>query len=57
MPFLSGADLSVLQGLSEGLIVLGLVGVVSLVFFSTDRPNQKRLMGVLFTLLALGGFA
>ena len=57
MPFLSGADLSVLEGLSEGLIVLGLVGVVSRLFFPKDRPNLRRLMGVLFTLMALGGVA
>jgi len=57
MPFLSSADLSVLQGVSEGLIVLGLVGVVSLVAISTDRPKHKRSMVVVFTLMAFGGGA
>lgn len=46
---------SVLGGLSEFLLVLGLVGSISLFFFPKDRRALERSLGVLFTLLAVGG--
>lgn len=53
MPFLSGADLLVLRTLSEAFIILGLVGVVSMFF--NERRNQRRWLGLLFTVMAAGG--
>ena len=49
------SDLSLLNGLGEALVVLGLVGAVSLFFFPMDRRMQERSLGVLFTLMAAGG--
>jgi hypothetical protein len=51
------SDLSLVSGLGELLIVLGLVGAVSLFFFPVDRRIQERSLGVLFTLMAAGGVA
>jgi hypothetical protein len=53
----SDADLSLLSGLGELLVLLGLVGAVSLFFFPKDRHIQERSLGVLFTLMAAGGVA
>lgn len=55
MPFLSGADLLALRGLSEALIVVGSVGLVSQIF--NDRRTQRRWLGLLFVLVAAGGLA
>jgi hypothetical protein len=53
IPSLSGADLLVLRSLSKFLIVLGLVGVVSMFF--NGRRVQRRLLGLLFACMAVGG--
>lgn len=55
MPFLSGADLLVLHDLSEALIILGLVGVASMLF--NERRIQRRWLGLSFALMAAGGVA
>jgi hypothetical protein len=54
---LSDASLSLLNDLGEMLIALGLVGVVSLFFFPKGRHILERSLGVLFTLVAVGGVA
>jgi hypothetical protein len=51
------SDLSLVSGLGELLVLLGLVGAVSLFFFPVDRRIQERSLGVLFTLMAAGGVA
>jgi hypothetical protein len=51
------SDPSLLGDLGLGLIVLGLVGAVSLFFFPKDRRILERSLGVLFTLMAVGGVA
>jgi hypothetical protein len=48
---------SLLNDLGQGLIVLGLVGAVSLFFFPEGRRILERSLGVLFTLVVIGGFA
>jgi hypothetical protein len=48
---------SLLNDLGQGLIVLGLVGAVSLFFFPEGRRILERSLGVLFTLLVIGGVA
>lgn len=53
MPFLSGADLLVLDSVSEALIVLGLVGLVSMFF--NNRRVQRRWLSLLFVVMAAGG--
>jgi hypothetical protein len=53
IPSLSGADLLVLRSLSELLIVLGSVGLVTT--FLSDRPRPKRLLTVLLASMAAGG--
>jgi hypothetical protein len=46
---------SLLNDLGRGLIVLGLVGAVSLFFFPEGRRVLERSLGVLFTLVVIGG--
>ena len=46
---------SLLDDLGKGLIVLGLTGQVSLFFFPKDRRILERSLGVLFTLVVIGG--
>jgi hypothetical protein len=48
---------SFLNDLGQGLIVLGLVGAVSLFFFPEGRRMLERSLGVLFTLVVIGGVA
>jgi hypothetical protein len=48
---------SLLNDLGQGLIVLGLVGAVSLFFFPEARRILERSLGVLFTLVVIGGVA
>ena len=48
---------SLLNDLGQGLIVLGLVGAVSLFFFPEGRRILERSLGVLFTLVVIGGVA
>jgi hypothetical protein len=48
---------SLLNDLGQGLIVLGLVGAVSLFFFPEGRRILERSLGVLFTLVVIGGIA
>ena len=48
---------SLLNDLGQGLIVLGLVGTVSLFFFPLGRHVLERSLGVLFTLVVIGGVA
>ena len=48
---------SLLNDLGQGLIVLGLVGTVSLFFFAEGRHVLERSLGVLFTLVVIGGVA
>ena len=48
---------SLLNDLGQGLIVLGLVGTVSLFFFPEARRLLERSLGVLFTLVVIGGVA
>jgi hypothetical protein len=48
---------SLLNDLGQGLIVLGLVGAVSLFFFPEGRRSLERSLGVLFTLVVIGGVA
>jgi hypothetical protein len=48
---------SLLNDLGLGLIVLGLVGAVSLFFFPEGRRILERSLGVLFTLVVIGGVA
>jgi hypothetical protein len=48
---------SLLNDLGRGLIVLGLVGAVSLFFFPEGRRILERSLGVLFTLVVIGGVA
>jgi hypothetical protein len=48
---------SLLNDLGGGLIILGLVGAVSLFFFPDGRRILERSLGVLFTLLVIGGAA
>ena len=52
---ISFSGLSFLYDLGQGLVVLGLVGAVSLFFFPKDRRILERSLGVLFTLMAIGG--
>ena len=51
------SDPSLLNDLGQELIVLGLVGAVSLFFFPKDRRILERSLGVLFTVMAIGGVA
>jgi hypothetical protein len=51
------SDPSLLGGLGEALVVLGLVGQVSLFFFPAGRRIMERSLGVLFTVVAIGGVA
>ena len=51
------SDPSVLDRLGEVVIVLGLVGQISLFFFPEGRRTLERSVGVLFTLVAVGGVA
>ena len=48
---------SLLNDLGQGLIVLGVVGAVSLFFFPEGRRILERSLGVLFTLVVIGGVA
>ena len=48
---------SLLNDLGGALILLGLVGVVSLFFFPRGRHILERSVGLLFTLVVVGGFA
>jgi hypothetical protein len=48
---------SLLNDLGQGLIVLGLVGTVSLFFFTEGRRALERSLGVLLTLVVIGGVA
>jgi hypothetical protein len=48
---------SLLNDVGRGLIVLGLVGAVSLFFFPVGRRVLERSLGVLFTLVVIGGVA
>ena len=48
---------SLLNDLGQGLIVLGVVGAVSLFFFPEGRRILERSLGVLFTLVVVGGVA
>jgi len=50
-------DLSLLSGLGELLIALGLAGVVSLFITTERRPILDLSLGALFILMAVGGFA
>lgn len=52
---ISFSGLTFLYDLSQGLIVVGLVGAASLFFFPKDRRILERSLGVLFTLMATGG--
>ena len=52
---ISFSGLTFLYDLSQGLVVVGLVGVGSLFFFPKDRRILERSLGVLFTLVAAGG--
>ena len=47
----------VLNDIGKGLVLLGLVGQVSLFFFPRDRRILERSLGVLFTLVVVGGAA
>jgi hypothetical protein len=49
------SDPSVLDGLGKLLLILGLVGQVSLFFFPAGRRILERSLGVLFTVVAIGG--
>jgi hypothetical protein len=51
------SDTSLIDGLGRLLLVLGLVGQVSLFFFPAGRRILERSLGVLFTVLAIGGVA
>lgn len=51
------SDPSVLDRLGEAVIVFGLVGQISLFFFPEGRRVLERSMGVLFTLVVIGGVA
>jgi hypothetical protein len=49
------SDPSLLNGLGEALVILGLAGQVSLFFFPEGRRILERSLGVLFTLVVIGG--
>jgi hypothetical protein len=49
------SDPSFLSSLGQLLVVLGLVGQVSLFFFPAARRFLERSLGVIFTVVALGG--
>ena len=49
------SDPSLLDGLGQALVVIGLVGQVSLFLFPADRRVLERSLGVLFTVVAIGG--
>jgi hypothetical protein len=51
------SDPSLLNGLGEGLVILGLAGQVSLFFFPEGRRILERSLGVLFTVVVIGGVA
>jgi hypothetical protein len=51
------SDSSVLDGLGRVLLVVGLVGQVSLFFFPEGRRILERSLGLLFTLVVIGGVA
>ena len=51
------SDPSVLDRLGEAVIVFGLVGQISLFFFPEGRRVLERSVGVLFTLVVIGGVA
>ena len=51
------SDPSFLSSVGQVLVVLGLVGQVSLFFFPEGRRILERSLGVMFTVLVVGGAA
>ena len=49
------SDPSFLSSVGQVLVVLGLVGQVSLFFFPEGRRSLERSLGVMFTVLVVGG--